>query len=56
MNDPEVDIITPAMTSALNFFETELQLYGNIRSLIAASILGAVIGALLTGALALLHR
>ena len=56
MCDPEVDIMTPAMTSALNFFETELQLYGNIRSLIAASILGAVIGALLTGALPLLKK
>ncbi len=50
MTAPDV-VIPPSLTAALSFFESELQLYGNIRSLLIASLLGAVVGSLLTGLL-----
>jgi hypothetical protein len=43
--------VPPSLASALTFFESELQLYGNIRSLLFASLLGAIVGSLLTGIL-----
>lgn len=50
MANPEFSV-PPSLGSALNFFESELQLYGNIRSLLYASVLGAIVGALLSGLL-----
>ncbi len=48
----EADVnVPPSFGSALTFFEGELQLYGNIRSLLYASLLGAIVGSLLTGVL-----
>ena len=55
MADPGVTL-APSLGAALAFFESELQLYGNIRSLLLASLVGAVVGSLLTGALGLLVR
>jgi len=50
MTSPDVGVPS-SLASALTFFEGELQLYGNIRSLLIASLLGAVVGSLLTGLL-----
>lgn len=46
--------IPPSLTAALGFFESELQLYGNIRSLLYASLIGAIVGSLLSGFLSYL--
>jgi hypothetical protein len=55
MVDPETSI--PAtLPQALQFFEGELQLSGNIHSLLAASLIGAVVGSVLTGLLSLLLK
>ncbi len=47
-------VVPPSLTAALSFFESELQLYGNIRSLLYASLLGAIVGSLLSGFLSYL--
>jgi hypothetical protein len=53
----ESDVSLPSsLVSALTFFESELQFYGNIRSLLYASLLGAVVGSLLTGLVSRLVR
>jgi hypothetical protein len=46
--------VPPSLTVALGFFESELQLYGNIRSLLYASLIGAIVGSLLSGFLSYL--
>lgn len=55
MTSPDV-AVPQSLASALTFFEGELQLYGNIRSLLIASLLGAIVGSLLTGLLGRLVR
>jgi hypothetical protein len=47
-------VVPPSLTAALGSFESELQLYGNIRSLLYASLLGAIVGSLLSGFLSYL--
>jgi hypothetical protein len=47
---PEIGVPS-SLASALGFFEAELQLYGSVRSLLFASVLGAIVGSLFTGVL-----
>jgi hypothetical protein len=51
LTKPDV-AIPSSLGAALAFFESELQLYGNIRSILLASLLGAIVGALLSGVVA----
>ena len=51
MTDPEVNLPS-SLAAALGYCEGELQLYGNIRSLLYASLIGAIVGALLSGLVA----
>jgi hypothetical protein len=43
--------VPSSLAPALGFFEAELQLYGSVRSLLFASVLGAIVGSLFTGVL-----
>jgi len=53
----ESDVHVPSsLGPALAFFESELQLYGNIRSLLYASLLGAIVGSLLASILSRFMR
>jgi hypothetical protein len=53
MAESEIEIPS-TLGNALDFFESEFQLYRNVRSLLIASLLGGVVGALLTGLIALI--
>jgi hypothetical protein len=53
--DCQRDFRTPSsITAALEFLEKQIETARNIRSLVLASLLGAVVGAVITGVLSLL--
>ena len=47
--DQESDApITSSMSQAISFYQSEIQSYANVQSVLASSFIGAIIGSLLT--------